>query len=167
MQNLFNDLKSGATFSEDGNYRFALWRIWDESKPLVMFVGLNPSTANHVDDDPTIRSVVRIAKSNGYGGIYMMNCWAYISTDPEKLRDHRFNDLICEWNDNMLTTTKAKCKDVVFAWGAFRIVKETGRGNELKKMFPDAMCLAILKDGSPKHPLYCKSTTELKPFTKP
>lgn len=124
-----------------------------------MFIGLNPSTANESVNDPTIRSVARIAKANGYGGFYMMNCWAYISTDPEKLRDHRFNELICEWNDNMLTTTKAKCNDVVFAWGSFDIVKETGRDKELMEMFPNAKALSVNKNGSPKHPLYCKSDT--------
>ncbi len=91
----------------------------------------------------------------------MMNCWAYISTDPEKLREHRWNELMCEWNDNMLTTTKAKCKDVVFAWGSFAIVKETGRDKELSEMFPNAMALFINKNGSPKHPLYCKSETKI------
>jgi hypothetical protein len=147
----------GADFSNDRKYRYSLWRIWDKTKPLVMFVGLNPSTANETDNDPTIRSVGRIAKANGYGGFYMMNCWAYISTDPEKLREHRFNELICEWNDNMLTVIKAKCKDVVFAWGSFAIVRETGRDKELAEMFPNAKALFINKNGSPKHPLYCKS----------
>lgn len=82
---LFED--QGAEFSEDRKYRFALWRIWDKSKPLVMFVGLNPSTANESDNDPTIKSVCRIAKSNGFGGVYMMNCFAYVSTDPKQLVD--------------------------------------------------------------------------------
>lgn len=150
----------GADFSNDRKYRYALWRIWDRTKPFVMFIGLNPSTANETENDPTIRSVGRIAKANGYGGFYMMNCWAYISTDPEKLRGHRFNELICEWNDNMLTTIKAKCKDVVFAWGSFAIVKETGRDRELSEMFPNAKALFINKNGSPKHPLYCKSDTK-------
>lgn len=159
-------LDYGAKFSEDRKYRFSLWRIWDKSKPLVMFIGLNPSTANENENDPTIRSVERISKANGYGGFYMMNCWALVSTDPEKLRDHRWNELICEWNDNMLTITKSKCKDVVFAWGSFDIVIETGRYFELLEMFPNAMALHINKNGSPKHPLYCKSDTKLIPFQR-
>jgi len=66
-------VESGAEFSECRKYRYALWRIWDKSKPLVMFIGLNPSTANENVDDPTIRSVCRMTKNNGYGGVYMMN----------------------------------------------------------------------------------------------
>lgn len=160
-------INKGAEFSDCRNYRYALWRIWNASKPLLMFIGLNPSTANEDENDPTIRSVERISKTNGYGGFYMMNCWAYVSTDPERLRQHRWNELVCKWNDNMLIVTKAKCKDVVFAWGSFMIVRETGRDKELLKMFPNAKALFINKNGSPKHPLYCKSDTKLILFTTP
>ena len=155
---------AGADFSEDRTHRYALWRIWDMDKPLVMFIGLNPSTANEDENDPTIKSVCRIANNNGYGGIYMMNCWTYISTDPKMLVINSHTD----WdNNNMLTVIEAKCKDVVFAWGNFQIVKDKGRDKELIKMFPNAKALCINKNGSPKHPLYCKSDSKLIPFQNP
>ena len=53
------------------------------------------------------------------------------------------------------------CKDIVFAWGNFSIVKETGRDIELAKMFPNAKALIKNKDGSPRHTLYVPSTVEL------
>lgn len=155
MSNLFED--NGAEFSEDRKYRYALWRIWDKSKPLVMFIGLNPSMANEDVNDPTIKSVRRIAANNGYGGFYMMNCWAFVATKPEDLKHNPMADI---WNNNMLTVIASKCQDVVFAWGAFKVVKETGRDKELKEMFPNAKALKITKDGSPWHPLYVKSTTQ-------
>ncbi|PHM62792.1 DUF1643 domain-containing protein [Xenorhabdus ishibashii] len=43
-----------SAISEDGLYRYDLWRVWDESKPNVMFIGLNPSTADHEINDNTI-----------------------------------------------------------------------------------------------------------------
>ena len=150
-------LECGADFSNDRKYRYSLWRIWDADKPLVMFIGLNPSTADETEPDPTIKSCIRIAKSNGYGGFYMMNCWAYISTDPKLLM---INPMSEEWNNDMLTVTAAKCKTVVFAWGSFPIVRELGREAELMEMFPRAKALFINKNGSPKHPLYCKSDTQ-------
>lgn len=162
MNNLI--VKQGAHFSQNRLYRYSLWRIWDESMPKLMFIGLNPSTANETENDPTIKSCIRIAQSNGYGGIYMTNCWAYISTDPEALRNHRFDETVCDWNNDGLWVIKSKCKDVCFAWGSFQIVKESGRDKELFEMFPNAMCLAINKNGSPKHPLYCKSDTKLIPW---
>lgn len=125
-----------------------------------MFVGLNPSTANEIETDPTIRSAGRIAKHNGYGGFYMMNCFPYVSTDPNELRDYGNTAL----NDHYLYRIAAKCQDVVFAWGSFKIVVELGRDTELIGMFPNAKALAVNKNSSPKHPLYCSSKTTLIPF---
>ena len=158
---LFEDKNNGADFSQDGKHRYRLWRIWDANKPLVMFIGLNPSTANESDNDPTIKSVIRIAKHNGYGGVYMMNCWTYISTDPDKLKASKAN---LEWNDNLITVTASLCKDVVFAWGNFQIVKVLGRDKELTKMFRNALCIKQNKNGSPVHPLYQPSNSILRKF---
>lgn len=151
----------GANFSDDRKYRYSLWRIWDRSKPLVMFIGLNPSTANEQDSDPTITKVGKICKANGYGGFYMMNCWAYVTAYPKELMHNPMSD---EWNNNMLTLIAGKCKDVVFAWGDFKIVRDKYRDRQLGIMFPNALCLKINKSGSPKHPLYCKDDTKLIPF---
>lgn len=147
---------AGAHFSTDRKHRYALWRIWDKSKPLVMFIGLNPSTANEDENDNTIKSVDRISRSNGYGGFYMMNCFSYVSTDPKGLVIDVVSHCV---NDNLLKEVGVKCKDVVFAWGSFDVVKETGRDKELSAMFPNAKALCINKNGSPKHPLYCKSNS--------
>jgi hypothetical protein len=148
---------SGAIFSDDRKYRFALWRIWDRSLPLVAFMGLNPSTANETDADPTIRSVGRIAKHNGYGGIVMINVFPMVSTDPALLdtSDSVNNDR----NQMYVNEVVGHCSDVVFAWGSFSVVKESGMDALLTDLFPDAKCLHINKNGSPKHPLYCKSTS--------
>ena len=76
-------MNKGAEFSPCQKYRYKLWRIWDNTLPLVMFIGLNPSTANEINDDHTVSNVGKIAKSNGYGGFYMMNSFPFISTDPK------------------------------------------------------------------------------------
>lgn len=150
---LFDD--NGAQFSECRKYRYALWRIWNRELPLVMFVGLNPSTANETDDDPTIRRVKRFAHDWGFGGVYMMNCFPYISTDPDALKD--FGNTAA--NDHWLYKIAEKCEKIVFAWGSFDIVKELGRDVELMGMFPEAEALIINGDGSPRHPLYVKADT--------
>jgi len=155
MTDLFNTTSSGSEFSECRKYRYALWRIWDLSKPLVMFVGLNPSTANETTNDPTIRSVIRIAKANGYGGVYMMNCFPLVTPYPGELE--LSGDM--EFNDYRLKKVARLCNAVIFAWGTFSVVKEQGRDRALTEMFPNAYALAINKNGSPKHPLYCKTDT--------
>jgi hypothetical protein len=163
QQQLIPDLiASGAEFSPCRKYRYALWRQWEDGKPLVMFIGLNPSKANETELDPTIKSVIRISKFNGYGGFYMMNCFPFVSTDPDELRDFGNTAL----NDHWLYTVASKCQDVVFAWGAFKVVKDLGRDAELKGMFPDAKALFVNKNGSPKHPLFTKGATKLIPYNK-
>lgn len=152
---------NGASFSKCMKYRYALWRIWDESKPLVMFIGLNPSTANQNTNDATINSVTRISKYNGYGGFYMMNCFPLVSTDPARLQEvydclHETEDIE---NMKWLLEVSRKCKEVVFAWGNFKIVEQ--RANSISGYFKNAKALFINKNGSPKHPLYCKGNTDL------
>lgn len=158
--NLFKS--NGADFSNCRKYRYALWRIWDEAKPLAMFIGLNPSTANESDNDPTVKSVGRICKHNGYGGFYMMNCFPYISTDPAKLKDGLTLDTNTK-NIEKLKEIGYACKDVVFAWGSFKEVDEYTSGL-LAYLFPNAKALYINQNGSPKHPLYCKSESTLIAF---
>ena len=156
-------INAGAEFSECGLYRYKLWRIWDESLPLVMYIGLNPSTANETSNDNTITKLCKISRHNGYGGFYMMNCYTYIATKPEKL----IIDLDTNNKNNWLLKMiyESHCKDVVFAWGNFPIVVQNGRDKEMIAMFPKALCLKINKNGSPKHPLYCKDDSVLIPYT--
>lgn len=152
----------GAEFSECKKYRYALWRIWDVHKPLVMFVGLNPSTANDKKNDNTITKVVKIAKNNGFGGIYMMNLFPYITAYPSELKCNEESNWL---NDDWLDRIYSKCKDIVFCWGNFK--EATDRADEMKFTFGSAKCLVHNKNGSPKHPLYCKDDTVLIPFTLP
>lgn len=159
---LFENIDKGAKFSDCRNYRYALWRIWDKSKPLVMFIGLNPSTANEDENDPTIRSVERISKYNGYGGFYMMNCFPYVSTDPNLLF-LGITPLTQEKNNRYLLDIGKICTDVVFAWGNFKEV-DNDVVRFLSSLFPNAKTLHVNKNGSPKHPLYCKAESTLQPF---
>lgn len=157
MADLFGMTESGAEFSPCGKYRYALWRIWDDSKPKVMFIGLNPSTADATQDDPTIRRVKAFARDWGFGGVYMLNLFAYRSTDPKAL-------LTCEFpigsrNDHFLGEIAAKCDyNIVFAWGSHPLVKY--RGEYVADRFARAICLKKTKGGHPSHPLYIPSNTQ-------
>ena len=119
-----------------------------------MFVGLNPATTNETADDPTIRRVISLAKIRGYGGVYMLNCFPYVTTNPADLREFGNTDLNNDW----LYETAPLCEEIIFAWGSFAVVKELGRDVELTTMFPTAKALIINKDGSPRHPLYVPSS---------
>jgi hypothetical protein len=77
-------VRTSAYFSPDRKYRYWLLRVWDDSKPILCVIGVNPSTADETLDDPTIRRVIGFAKRLGYGGALMLNVGAYRSTDPRK-----------------------------------------------------------------------------------
>lgn len=153
---LFN-INSGAEFSDDRKYRYKLWRIWDESKGCVMFIGLNPSTANETDTDPTITRCINFAKSWGFGGIYMTNLFAFVSTDPKKLETSGEDLLI---NNRILIEVAFECDLKIFCWGSFKQTKK--RAKDIIKLFPDGCCIRKTKSGNPGHPLYLPGN--LKPI---
>lgn len=78
-------MKPDAKFSECRKYRYALWRTWDETKPHVMIIGLNPSTADETKNDSTITKCINFAKSWDYGGLCMANLFAYRATKPSDM----------------------------------------------------------------------------------
>jgi hypothetical protein len=124
-----------------------------------MFIGLNPSTANETSNDNTITKVCKIAKHNGYGGVYMMNLFAIVSSDPKVLAtcDNPIGN-----NNYWLMNISEKCSDIVFAWGNFK--EATERSKEVIANFTKfhaPKCIVQNKNGSPKHPLYCKDESNL------
>jgi hypothetical protein len=151
-----------ALFSTCGEYRYWLSRQWDETLPWVMFIGLNPSKADAVEDDNTIKRVISIAQNLGYGGVVMCNCFPYVSTKP--------NDIpgtFLDKNDYHIGQWAEVCKDVVFCWGNFAIVRKHYRDKQLIARFPKALALHINKNGAPKHPLYCKGNIQPVRFKQP
>lgn len=158
-------MNTGAQFSEDRQYRYALWRIWNEDKPLIMFIGLNPSTANERKDDATIRRIIRFTGEWGYGGFYMMNLFAFVTPYPFKLIEAPdpigLNDM---WLENISTF----CQSIIFAWGAFGDPKGhdiiRNRAEIVKNRFSNAFCLGKTKNGHPAHPLYLPKETKPIPF---
>jgi hypothetical protein len=155
---LFGNSHSGAEFSVDRSCRFVLWRVWDASKPKVAFIGLNPSTANETEPDPTITRVINFAKAWGYGGVYMLNLFACVTSKPKEIN----RTLFTATNDAFIEQFASRSERVVFAWGAFQVDGKNERAAELIKMFPDAYCLKITKDGHPWHPLYVRGN--IKPI---
>jgi hypothetical protein len=147
----------GAIFSDCHKYRYVLWRTWDEDRPILTFIGLNPSTANKTEDDNTIKRVRAIAKHSGYGGIIMLNLFAIISSDPAVLKT-----CADPLGDNDKWLNKYRDGDIVFAWGNFKEAIE--RAKVVSAMFPTAYALHINKNGSPKHPLFCRIDSRLIPY---
>ena len=152
-----------ALLSECQEYRYSLSRIWDQTKPLIGFIGLNPSTADHIEDDRTILRCISFSKSWGFGGFIMMNLFAYRATKPSVMMQSI--EPIGFENNNHLTTLKRKVEKVVICWG------DNGRHKSRSKQVlnllnqDDLYCIAINQSGEPKHPLYIKGDAELMLYT--
>lgn len=161
-QELLFDAPSGALFSDDRRYRYKLWRTWDETLPKLMCIGLNPSTADERNDDPTIRRIIRFAHAWGLGGMRMMNLFAYVTPYPKELK----HDDNWEMNRDIILTNGNDVLSnggiVLFAWGNF--AEARSRGAEIAALFPQARCLGHNANGSPKHPLYIRGDTVPVPF---
>ncbi len=145
MNTLFE--KNGAEFSTCGTYRYKLWRVWDEHLPKAMCIGLNPSTANDAKNDATINILISSLYKLGYGGFYMMNLFAFISSKPDDLLS--CEDPIGE-NETKLKEVEALCNDVIICWGNFPQAK-----NRIKEVLPDyptAKCFGWNANGTPWHP---------------
>lgn len=151
VQKLPDPERRDAIFSVCGRYRYILSRHWDDSKPKIIMIGLNPSTANADVDDPTIKNVRRICANNGFGGFFMMNLFALITPHPEVLSDS--DDPVGE-NDLYLASMRDATEHVCFCWGNFGYEFIKQRIEIVEQMFPKAVCVGINKNGSPKHPLY-------------
>ena len=146
-------MEKGAKISKDGQYRYTLWRIWDNELPLVMFLMLNPSTADGKKDDPTIKKCMAYAKAWGCGGIWVGNLYAYRSSSPSVL--NIVNDPIGPKCDLYLEKMAKKCDLIIAAWGNNNPSK--GRVNQVRNIVGGNLdCLEISKSGQPKHPLYLK-----------
>lgn len=151
---------SGAIFSEDRTYRYALTRRWGHGAPLVV-IGLNPSTADELADDPTIRRCIGFARREGCCGLVMLNAFALRATDPRVMLAHP--EPVGPSNDEIIRRHTVGVELVVFAWGAHG--GHRGRDRELQRLVPNGLCFGATKDGHPKHPLYLKSDTPLVRWT--
>lgn len=152
---------SRARFSACGCYRYTLWRVWDASRPSIAFVGLNPSTADAEQDDPTVRRCIGYARRWKYGGMVMLNVFALRSTDPRGLL--AVDDPIGPENDAWMLRSLRRVELAVACWGNHGEL--LGRGDQVARALGPFKCLGLTKVGHPRHPLYLKGSLKLKAFS--
>jgi hypothetical protein len=151
-----------AILSNDGVHRYNLIREWDAINPSMLFVMLNPSTADAVEDDPTIRRCMGFARRENCGMIEVVNLFAYRATDPKELKKTD-TPLVGADNDEIIQLAAEESDIIVCAWGTNGTLN--GRNKEvislLQSVGKPIMCLGKTKDGHPKHPLYLPADAEL------
>ena len=150
-------VNKNAIFSDCRKYRYALSRTWNGKKKTILFIGLNPSTADEKIDDPTIRRCINYAQNWGYGSLLMVNLFAYRVTLPSELKNVK--NPIGNDNDLHILELSKKADLTVAAWGNEGFL--LNRDKVVKKLIPNLMCLKINKSGQPAHPLYQKKDLKL------
>ena len=149
-------IKRTADFSECRTWRYTLERVWDERLPVVVFVLLNPSTADENNDDPTNRRGINYAMKWGFGGVTFVNLFAFRTPYPKEMKSS-YDPIGPDNNDWLLK--EAANRMVVFAWGTHGTYLD--RDKEVIKLFQEKIpspprCMGLTKHGHPKHILYLK-----------
>ena len=152
---------NSAVFSEDRVYRYELRREWGEGGK-VLWVMLNPSTADEVENDPTVRRCIGFSKKWGFGGLVVCNLFAYRSTDPKVLS--KVEDPFGPDNfETIIRIATTECSVTVCGWGNHGSLGDAGCKmiNALRGSGIRPFCLGTTKSGQPKHPLYIANVQEL------
>jgi hypothetical protein len=178
---------AAAIFSPCGRYRWWLQRTWQPQRPTLLFVGLNPSSADGERDDPTLRRLVAFGRRWGFGRLEVINLFGAVATTPVALR--RCSDPVGSdneaWIRRCLGSLGPWCSEAIPArecagaepvesagallwlgWGnggAWR-----GRDRALLALVAEFMArpfaLGCTGSGQPRHPLYCPATMTPGPF---
>lgn len=162
---------SSAVLSDDGVYRYVLRRQWpltlegsDLARPVpftCMFIMLNPSTADAMVDDPTIRRCVSFARRWGYEQLLVCNLFAYRATDPRFLYREDPGMVVGPENDDWIVRCANEASVIVAGWGEHggylnrdeQVVELLTHGDRPMPIH----CLARNASGRPKHPLYIRN----------
>lgn len=152
--------------SECGRYRYRLFREWEPSRRMpILWVMLNPSTADASVDDPTIRRCIAFSKAWGYGAMWVGNVYAYRSTDPAALSTLGANEARGPHLHGHLWGMASESALTVCAWGAH--VPRLGDETLHNISGPGGLwCLGKTKHGAPRHPLYVKGDTPLQEWDR-
>lgn len=159
----------GAVFSECGMYRYALWRVIQENPidRVMVAVLLNPSTADHEKNDPTVERVFRRARAGGFGLFVVLNANAYRSTARRVL--YRLDDPVGPLNDAFIRDIVPYASLTVCGWGVDGARRN--RGVKVYDLLIEAGVVphayAVTQGGHPQHPLYIPYDATPRPFDRP
>ena len=155
-----------AVLSPCGTYRYRLDRTWDEALAPMVWVMLNPSTADHAEDDATVRRCTSFARAAGHGGFTVVNLFALRSKDPKQLREHA--DPIGPFNEAALIEATDDAVRVAAAWGDVSRPERARQAHAVTALLHrhghSLECLGLTGKGHPRHPLYVRDETQLTPY---
>ena len=152
--------ESGAVFTECDKYRPLLWRVLDPSKPMALWIMLNPSTADENVLDPTITRCRNFSMDWGYGGLLVCNLFDYRATYPKNMKVQA--EPVSDHNQLAILQAANVADLIVCAWGVHG--QHQGQDQLILAWLLAAKhtlyYLALTKIGMPKHPLYLRGDLE-------
>ena len=157
-----SSMRSHALLSPCRRYRFALWRRWDIG-PQVLFVMLNPSTADESTDDPTVRRCIGFARSWGFGSLAVGNLFAFRTSSPAELS--ACTDPVGPGNDHWLSLLHEESSLTIAAWGNHG--RLLGQSTNVRRMLRGLHILGLTELDEPRHPLYIRSGVMPRPWPAP
>ena len=149
-----------AVISACGKYRYTLDRQWGPAndaqcdKGMLLWVMLNPSTADAEKDDNTIRRCINYSKAWGYSGLMVGNLYAFRATNPIDMFDAK--DPVGPDNDRWIDVMAKHSERIIAAWGGAGSSHRRDAVLDRLRRFGVVYSLGTTVDGSPRHPLYLK-----------
>jgi hypothetical protein len=160
---LLPGVRGAAEFSPCGRYRYWLSRRWGPSDdgPFMLSVGMNPSTASPLVDDPTLRRDQALAKREGYSALVKVNICDYRATDPRALLTEDL--LVCsDINYRTIRRFGAQAAKIVVCWGRVHPSLDGYARRAIEALSGRMLwCIGTTREGSPRHPLYVSGSTPL------
>lgn len=165
---LMPGVQGDAVFSADGRHRQIMRRWLGESFPerYILFIGMNPSTADGTVNDPTCAREWSFAQREGYAGMAKGNVGDYRATHPKMLL---VPGVVAASPDNLpsLRASARGADRVVLCHGKLNKALAAAGAELVQALREDGIalwCFGTNGDGSPKHPLYLRADTPLVPF---
>jgi hypothetical protein len=160
--------------SEDGKYRYHLYRkLADGDRRIATFIMLNPSTADHEIDDPTVRKCIGFCRRWRCGELHVVNLFAIRATRPAemKLAADPVGPENIGWVKRAVSTVNAtndsdQRNAVICAWGTHGSYLDQDMAvlSSIQSACKP-MALGFTRDGHPRHPLYVPYGAVLAEFS--
>ena len=146
-------ISRGAIIDETGQYRYSLSRVWNGALPTITWVMLNPSKATAVEDDPTLKKCMGFSARWGYGGLKVVNLFAWRATDPDALQTLLPLQAVGSENDRHILEAASLASAIVVAWGNMGNLFQ--RDQAVLKLLENFQihCLGVTNSRQPKHPV--------------
>jgi len=165
---LMAGVRGDAVFSDDGRYRQLMRRWLGDKFPskYILFIGMNPSTADANVNDPTCAREWTFARREGFEAMVKANVGDYRATDPKMLLAPDV-EASSPANLPVIRGAAAGADRVVLCHGKLnRALAPAGKAlvEALRQDGVSLWCFGTNGDGSPKHPLYLRADTPLVPY---